>query len=79
MCRIINKLVQSGLVDIYQDEKDKRRKIITLSPEGKARLAEATASINQTLSKVLDVLENEEIETVISGLHTYCEALKGNS
>ena len=31
MSRNIKKLVQAGLVDIYQDEKDKRRKVITLS------------------------------------------------
>ena len=41
MSRNIKKLVQAGLVDIYQDEKDKRRKVITLSAAGESRLAEA--------------------------------------
>ena len=71
MSRNIKKLVQAGLVDIYQDEKDKRRKVITLS-------AEATDSINETISKILEVLDDEEIEIVIHGIHRYGEALKGN-
>ena len=74
----IKKLVQAGLVDIYQDEKDKRRKVITLSAAGESRLAEATDSINETISKILEVLDDEEIEIVIHGIHRYCEALKGN-
>ena len=37
MSRNIKKLVQAGLVDIYQDEKDKRRKVITLSAAGESR------------------------------------------
>ena len=76
MSRNIKKLVQSGLVDIYQDEKDKRRKVITLSAAGESRLAEATDSINETISKILEVLDDEEIEIVIHGIHRYCEALK---
>ena len=78
MSRNIKKLVQAGLVDIYQDEKDKRRKVITLSAAGESRLAEATDSINETISKILEVLDDEEIEIVIHGIHRYCEALKGN-
>ena len=51
-------------MDIYQDEKDKRRKVITLSAAGESRLAEATDSINETISKILEVLDDEEIEIV---------------
>lgn len=79
MSRNIKKLVQEGFVDIYQDEKDKRRKVIALSQEGEKRLAEATESINQTISKALEVLHEQEIEAVIHGMYTYCEALKGSN
>lgn len=72
------KLVQAGLVDIYQDEKDKRRKVITPLGSRGVPLAEATDSINETISKILEVLDDEEIEIVIHGIHRYCEALKGN-
>lgn len=75
MSRNIKKMVQEGLIEIYPDEKDKRRKVIALSTQGEARLAEATESINQTIS----VLNEKEIKTAIHGVRLYIEALRGNS
>ena len=78
MSRNIKKLVQDGFVELYQDETDKRRKAIALTPKGSASLEEATESINQTISKVLDVLSEQEIKSIIEGIHKYSEALKVN-
>lgn len=78
MSRNIKKLVQDNLVELYQDEKDKRRKIILLTEKGKVRLAEATESINQTISQILNVLNDEEIESIIAGIRKYTEALQIN-
>lgn len=76
MSRNIKKLVQNGLIELYQDEKDKRRKIITLTPDGTKRLSEATESINKTISQVLNVLNDQEIKAVIEGVRKYSEALR---
>lgn len=79
MSRNVKKLVAEGLTELYQDEKDKRRKIVSLTEKGKTSLAEATESINQTLSKVLDVLDAREIESIIEGIQKYSKALKRNN
>lgn len=76
MSRNVKKLIQNGLAELYQDENDKRRKVITLTQEGIKKLSEATASINQTISQVLNVLDNQEIEAVIEGVRKYSEALR---
>lgn len=77
MSRNIKKLKQKGLVELYVDEKDKRRKIIALTNKGSSCLEEATISINQAISKVLDVLSEQEIEMIIESIQKYSEALKG--
>lgn len=79
MSRNVKKLVGEGLLTIFQDETDKRRKVIALSEQGEIQLREATNSINQTLSKVLDVLHRKDIEAVINGVRKYCKALKGKN
>lgn len=79
MSRNVKKLVGEGLLTIFQDETDKRRKVIALSEQGEMHLREATNSINQTLSKVLDVLHRKDIEAVINGVRKYCTALKGKN
>lgn len=76
MSRNIKKMVRDGLVDIYQDETDKRRKIILLSEQGAKNLAEATQSINQTISKATEMLNPQEIESIIEGIRKYSAALK---
>jgi len=77
MSRNIKKLEQEGLVETYQDETDKRRKAVILSPQGAKNLAEATQSINQTISKVTEVLNEQEINSIIEGIRKYSNALKG--
>lgn len=77
MSRNIKKMVRDGLVEIYQDEKDKRRKVVLLSSLGAKNLAEATQSINQTISKVTEVLNEQEIISIIEGIRKYSNALKG--
>ncbi len=77
MSRNIKKLVRDGLVEIYQDEKDKRRKMILLSAQGAKNLAEATQSINQTIFKATEMLNEQEIKSIIEGLRKYSTALKG--
>lgn len=76
MSRNIKKLVQSGLADMFQDEKDRRRKVVLLTEKGAKKLEEATQSINQTIFKVTGILNKQEIETIIESLKIYCTALK---
>lgn len=76
MSRNIKKMEQDGWVEIYQDETDKRRKIIALSPEGSKLLTEATESINQTIGQALILLTKEEVEAIIENVRKYNHALE---
>lgn len=76
MSRNIKKMEQDGWVEIYQDETDKRRKIIALSSEGSKLLTEATESINQTISQALNLLSKEEIKAIIKNVSKYCQVLE---
>lgn len=77
MSRNIKKLELAGLVETYQDETDKRRKLITLSVQGEKLLAEATESINNTISNISEILNANEIETIIDSVRKYSNALIG--
>ncbi len=76
MSRNIKKLEQDGWIKIYQDETDKRKKIISLSLEGYKLLTEATESINQTIGQALNLLSKEEIESIIENVRKYNQALE---
>ena len=76
MSRNIKKMEQDGWVEIYQDETDKIRKIIALSPEGSKLLTEATESINQTIGQALNLLTKEEVEAIIENVRKYNHALE---
>ena len=77
MSRNVKKLMQADLVETFQDDADKRRKMITLSAVGRQVLAEATESINLTISNALQSLDEDEIENVITNLRKYSKALEG--
>lgn len=77
MSRNVKKLMQADLVETFQDDADKRRKMITLSAVGRQVLDEATESINLTISNALQSLDEDEIENVITNLRKYSKALEG--
>ena len=74
MSRNVKKLMQ---VETFQDDADKRRKMIALSAVGRQVLDEATESINLTISNALQSLDEDEIENVITNLRKYSKALEG--
>ena len=61
MSRNVKKLMQADLVETFQDDADKRRKMIALSAVGRQVLDEATESINLTISNALQSLDEDEI------------------
>ena len=73
----VKKLMQADLVETFQDDADKRRKMIALSAVGRQVLDEATESINLTISNALQSLDEDEIENVITNLRKYSKALEG--
>ena len=75
--RNVKKLMQADLVETFQDDADKRRKMIALSAVGRQVLDEATESINLTISNALQSLDEDEIENVITNLRKYSKALEG--
>ena len=75
MSRNVKKLMQVDLVETFQDDADKRRKMIALSAVGRQVLDEATESIN--ISNALQSLDEDEIENVITNLRKYSKALEG--
>ena len=77
MSRNVKKLMQADLVETFQDDADKRRKMIALSAVGRQVLDEATESINLTISNALQSLDEDEIENVITNLRKYSKALEG--
>ena len=62
--------MQADLVETFQDDADKRRKMIALSAVGRQVLDEATESINLTISNALQSLDEDEIENVITNLRS---------
>ena len=69
--------MQADWVETFQDDADKRRKMIALSAVGRQVLDEATESINLTISNALQSLDEDEIENVITNLRKYSKALEG--
>ena len=65
MSRNVKKLMQADLVETFQDDADKRRKMIALS------------AVGRHVSNALQSLDEDEIENVITNLRKYSKALEG--
>lgn len=75
MSRNVKKLIDSGLIEIFNDECDKRRKFITLTKAGEVILKETTDSIDRMLRGALQSLSAEETGLIIKAIQMYIDAL----
>jgi long-chain acyl-CoA synthetase len=75
---VVDGLVARGLVDRRHDDRDRRRVGHTITAEGLSLLAQADASLNQTLEEVLEYSPSPASRrTALDGLAAWAEALDG--
>jgi DNA-binding MarR family transcriptional regulator len=64
MVYVIDELERQGLVNRRRDEHDRRRYAVHLTAEGRDRLAEASRTAAETMTKLLDPLPRAEQRTL---------------
>lgn len=74
--QIIRKLSDEGLVNTEVDPQDKRVRNISLTSAGQTRLAQIHADANQRVQAALQLLNDNERQSVKTGFQLYARALK---
>jgi len=74
--RILAQLARSGLVCRVDAGEDKRRRPVTLTEKGRARLAEIHAAAERPVAAALAFLRPEQRAEVVRGLGHYARALR---
>lgn len=73
--RAVAGLIEQGLVGERDDKQDRRRKLLHLTEEGRARLASINEAANGRVAEALAVLGEAQQQTVAEGLALYAAAL----
>lgn len=76
MSRIVAQLVAQDLLQVESDSADKRRNRVSLTPSGRAKLAEIHSGANAQVRDALDQLSPAERATVLAGIRLYAKALQ---
>lgn len=74
--RIVKELVAAGLVHSAADDRDGRRRVLTLSRAGRAALARIDREADSRVERALALLSDEERSTVLDGITLYAGALE---
>lgn len=64
----LDELAEDGCISREPDDRDRRRKVVSLTPHGEQRLAELAAVLDQVQQEVLGPLSAEEREALIVAL-----------
>lgn len=75
--RMLRKLMVSGDITEKAHASDARRKQLVLTRKGKVRVNQVHAYAQSQISKALDSVDENQQQTIISGLQTYASALSG--
>ena len=65
---VVDRLVEKGLVDRVADPNDRRAVVCELTETGQQQIAQFWRVGNERLQMVADLLEEDELETVVRGL-----------
>lgn len=72
--RLVDRLVRSGLVRRTRERSDRRALRVTLSPPGRALVAEVTRRRRAEFERLLDALPTAQHEQIVSALRALADA-----
>lgn len=73
---LVDRLVQSGLAERTEDEKDRRRTLVRLSPTGRKLVEERLQRTEEHLRELFARISQEELTALRQGLHAIVEAAR---
>jgi DNA-binding MarR family transcriptional regulator len=74
--QLVDKLVQSGLLERAEDPHDRRAKQVSLTPAGEEMVEKAIAERSRWVDDLADVLSVEEKAKIADALETMTQAVK---
>jgi putative acetyltransferase len=77
--RLVTQLLDKGICHIQADEHDRRNKLISLSKKGLQLVNRIHCEAKLQVQQALDMMSEEEKNTVVRGLSIYAKALKRSS
>ncbi len=76
--QLVERLVQSGVAERNEDLSDRRRALVCLSPEGERLVVRLQQVSRDRLTKLLSVLEEDDLTALIRGLRALAGAISTN-
>lgn len=73
--RLVRKLESEGLIAVCPNPKDKRYRILALTPDGQSLLGEIEGFARRQLRSALDVLADDDVAQIETGLALFASAL----
>jgi DNA-binding MarR family transcriptional regulator len=67
---LVNRLVQGGYIRRIPSSADRRQRIVTLSPRGRALMDQFVKRRRQRIARLLGVLEDSEVQNLVRSLET---------
>lgn len=74
--RLVSQLLENGLCDIQGDNDDRRNKLIFLTDKGLKAIAHINEEAELEVKQALEMMNEEERNTVFHGLSIYAKALR---
>ncbi|MGW1762903.1 MarR family winged helix-turn-helix transcriptional regulator [Streptomyces sp. NPDC002073] len=71
--RLVDRMVKAGIVERQTDPQDRRRSLVALAPEARARIGEAWETPGRAFGAVLDGYSDDELAVIGDYLHRAAE------
>ena len=73
---VINRLVNKGLVSRHENPSDRRRYLLSLTDEGKSRVVRLREIKIATMTRVLERIPDDALDSLVKGLGALTKALE---
>jgi len=73
---VIDRLVNKGLVNRYENSSDRRRYLLSLTDEGKSRVVRLRAIRIAVITRVLERMPDDALDSLVKGLGALTKALE---
>ncbi len=73
---VINRLVNKGLVSRHENPSDRRRYLLSLTDEGKSRVVRLREIRIATITRVLERMPDDALDSLVKGLGALTKALE---